>query len=216
MCTHFVAGIHVSGAGLQHFLHVFLQATHVLQMLRKLARNVNQLLDLWNTYTDVISLLFLGIAVRIKRSLTLASLTDDFCAAFSSCSAACSSFSSVWMRFRNSAISRRISSLMSAPFPPVPLLLVPPVFITSASRFIRRFSSLYVCSWRFHSSTLAVDSCRALVNRMLLLFSVDNSISHFFALAQLRHLERMTEMMINLRHLFPRVYFYSPLRQGHL
>ena len=47
------------------------------------------------------------------------------------------------------------------------------------------FSSLYECNCRFHSSTLAVDSCNADVKRALLFFNVDNSTSHFFAFAEL-------------------------------
>ncbi len=46
------------------------------------------------------------------------------------------------------------------------------------------FSSLYECSCRFHSSTLAVDSCSADVSRALLFFSVESSTSHFLALAE--------------------------------
>ena len=51
-------------------------------------------------------------------------------------------------------------------------------------------SSLYECSCRFHSSTLAVDSWRAEVSRALLFFSVDNSTSHFLALAELKQTEQ--------------------------
>lgn len=92
------------------------------------------------------------------------------------------SFSNVMIRLLSLIISIRMSSLTSALLP-----LPPPIdgFIASISRFRRRFSSLYVCNCRFHSSTFAVDSCRALVNRLLLLFSVVSSISHFLALAQL-------------------------------
>lgn len=77
----------------------------------------------------------------------------------------------------------RMSSLMSLALAPLILL---DGFMASISRLSRRFSSLYVCNCRFHSSTFAVDSCNALVKRLLLLFNVVNSISHFFAFAQLR------------------------------
>lgn len=51
--------------------------------------------------------------------------------------------------------------------------------------FILLFSSFNDCNCRFHSSTLAVDSCNALVKRVLLLFNVCSSISHFFAFVEL-------------------------------
>ena len=52
--------------------------------------------------------------------------------------------------------------------------------------FILVFSSFNVCNCLFHSSTLAVDSCRAFVNLVLLLFNVCSSISHFLALVELK------------------------------
>lgn len=116
-------------------------------------------------------------------------------AAFSSFSVLSISFSNDWMRLFSKFVSRRNSSFASAvavaALPPV--AVVPPGLIASISRLSRRFSSLYVCNWRFHSSTLAVDSCSALVNRILLLFSVANSISHFLALAQLQKMNKKTK-----------------------
>ena len=50
----------------------------------------------------------------------------------------------------------------------------------------RILSSLYAFSCFFHSSTLAVLSCRAAVSRALLFFSVCSSVSHFLALAELQ------------------------------
>ena len=62
---------------------------------------------------------------------------------------------------------------------------------SSTIRLLTRwFSSLYACNWRFHSSTLAVDSCRAFVSRALLFLSVASSTSHFFALAELHYLNK--------------------------
>ena len=52
--------------------------------------------------------------------------------------------------------------------------------------FSLEFSSLYEFSCLFHSSTFAVDSWRAEVNRALLFFSVVSSTSHFFAFAELQ------------------------------
>ena len=51
--------------------------------------------------------------------------------------------------------------------------------------FILPVSSLYPASCFFHSSTLAVDSCKAAVSLALLFFNVCNSISHFLALDEL-------------------------------
>lgn len=93
------------------------------------------------------------------------------------------SFSNTWTRFFKKTISLRISSLFSVEFGPVDAF--PAGFIASIASFNLRFSSLYVWSCRFHSSTFAVDSCSALVKRMLLLFNVASSISHFLALVQL-------------------------------
>lgn len=95
------------------------------------------------------------------------------------------SFSSVISRLLSLIFSIRMSSLTSA-LPELPAK----GFIASISRFRRKFSSLYVCNCRFHSSTFAVDSCKALVNRLLLLLSVVSSISHFLALAQLHRTKR--------------------------
>lgn len=51
-----------------------------------------------------------------------------------------------------------------------------PVSKSAYLSFILAFSSLYNCSCLFHSSTLAVDSCNALVNLALLVLRVVNSI----------------------------------------
>lgn len=50
----------------------------------------------------------------------------------------------------------------------------------------RSFSSRQMENWRFHCSTLAADSCSAVVSRALLSRRVCSSISHFFTLAALR------------------------------
>lgn len=49
------------------------------------------------------------------------------------------------------------------------------------------FSSLSVCNCLFHSSTLEVDSCKAFVSLVLLLFKVWSSISHFLAFVELKN-----------------------------
>ena len=48
------------------------------------------------------------------------------------------------------------------------------------------FSSLYEFSCLFHSSTFAVDSCKAEVSLALLFLSVVSSTSHFLAFAELK------------------------------
>src|SRR6056300_1623005 len=59
-----------------------------------------------------------------------------------------------------------------------------------SSTFSLVFSSLYEFSCLFHSSTLAVDSCKAEVNRALLFFKVASSTSHFFAFEELKKRRR--------------------------
>ena len=80
--------------------------------------------------------------------------------------------SSCWIRSESSR------TLCSSP--------VPPERSNSLTRFfIRALSSLYAANCFFHSSTLAVLSCNAVVSRALLFFNVWSSTSHFLALAEL-------------------------------
>ncbi len=64
--------------------------------------------------------------------------------------------------------------------------------------FILELSSLYAASCFFHSSTLAVLSCKAVVNLALLFFRVCSSTSHFLALAELRGVAQVC--IIDLEH----------------
>lgn len=63
---------------------------------------------------------------------------------------------------------------------PLPCWLLTPTLLRS-----RSFSSRQMENCLFHCSTLAADSCRAVVSRALLSRSVCSSTSHFFTLAAL-------------------------------
>ena len=58
--------------------------------------------------------------------------------------------------------------------------------------FILLFSSLYADSCFFHSSTLDVLSCKAVVSLALLFFNVCSSSSHFLALFELQDQRKIT------------------------